>query len=194
MIDQELILQETFKIQQSIKTRKTTHIPGLFVCQDLLNQLALEKLQHYITNSDPKAWATVDRQENLNRRKIAWQADTIIEELHTAFDANTDILNLLFPETKKRFLGLQIWKDWSGYSLDWHADNDLIDMSLQIYLYHNDDSLGTTFSCDNQVVVVPYQHNTGYLAKNTKKLLHKTTRSTPNHVTRYSLYAVWTQA
>ncbi len=194
MIDQELIVQETLNIQSSIKSRSTTAITGLWTCCDVLSQTSIDKLKSFIDRTQPDEWQTVDRQETLNRRKIAWQSDTVVEEIHTAFEANTDLINLLFPERQKRFLGLQLWKDWSGYALAWHADNDLIDVSMQIYLFDNDEKLGTTFAENGQTVVIPYRNNSGYLAKNTKSLLHKTSQVTPADVTRYSLYAVWSHS
>jgi len=191
MIDQELIAQQTFSIQSSIKSRVSTPITGLWQCRDVLTATAIDKLKDYIHTADDSVWQTVDRQENLARRKIAWHADTVIEELHSAFDANTDLVNLLWPERKKRFLGLQLWKDWQGYELAWHVDNDLIDISMQIYLFDLDPGLGTTFRTQQTTVDVPYQHNTGYLAENSADLFHRTTRTTPPNTTRYSLYAVW---
>lgn len=191
MIDQDLIAQQTFSIQSSIKSRVGTPITGLWQCNDVLTATAIEKLKQYIQTADDSAWQTVDRQEDLARRKIAWHADTVIEELHTAFDANTDLVNLLWPERKKRFLGLQLWKDWQGYELAWHVDNDLIDISMQIYLFDLDPGLGTTFRTEENTVDIPYQHNTGYLAVNSADLFHRTTRTTPANTVRYSLYAVW---
>jgi hypothetical protein len=91
------------------------------------------------------------------------------------------------------FFGLQIWEDQAGYKLGYHSDRPIIDVSMQIYLYDCPAQYGTSFNVHNDLIDVPFRHNTGYLMKNGPEMLHKTSNVLPEGMNRYSLYAIWSQ-
>jgi hypothetical protein len=156
-----------------------------------LTPQALDNLRTYIATAS--SWSIVDGQNDLNRRKITWDPDTIIEELHIAFENLTPLINGIFTGKEKHFDGIQLWKDEAGYFIGYHTDNSNIAVSMQWYLFDNVPvDCGTTFVGDTEEVIVPYVANTGYLAADTSQITHKTTNSTPPGIIRYSLYAVWT--
>jgi len=188
MIDNQLIDNQTKHFLKAWNNKKEI-IPNLYAVDNVLTDPASIKLRKYISTAT--SWETVINQERLPRRKISWEADSIIEELHTAFDNITPMVNKSFNDVEKYFLGLQIWEDRGGYKLDYHSDNPVIDIAMQAYLYDCPEQCGTTFNVDDYTIDLPFLHNTGYLLCNNKKMLHKTTHTVPPNVKRYSLYAIW---
>ena len=194
MIDQQLITLSSKQALTSIEQRQSTQINAVFTVSDVLTVPASTKLKNYLSTVTDNMWTTVDGQEKLNRRKLTWESDSIIEELHNAFNDITPAISQI-NNSPLNFLGLQIWKDWDGYYINLHKDNSNIDASLQIYLFDNNKKLGTTFVNKDHTIEIPYIHNSGYLMF-TKKIgdtKHGTTHLTPPGVIRYSLYLVWSK-
>lgn len=194
MIDQQLINLSGQQALVAIEQRQPTQIDALFTVNNFLTTAAATKLKNYLSTVKESAWTRVDGQEKLNRKKISWESDSIIEELHNAFNDITPAISQI-NNTPLDFLGVQIWKDWEGYYIKPHQDNSIIDVSLQIYLFDNNAKLGTTFVNQDCTVDIPYIHNSGYLmfTKNIGNTQHGTTNLTPPGVTRYSLYLVWSR-
>lgn len=193
MIDQNTITTGRASLLDSINLRRRLdkslyHLTGVFDAD------ILKKIKNYLDGRE-LPWESVAGQEKFNRKKISWQSDSVIEELHEIFMAATDCINTIFPEPKKNFWGISIWEDREGYAIDWHTDNPDIDVSIQVYLF-GDGTLGTEFSLINENIVIPDVSNSGYLLNQSiseSRLSHRTLRQVPPGRVRYSLYAVWSR-
>jgi hypothetical protein len=194
MIDNQLIEQINQQACRSIKQRQPTVFNCLYTINNFLTDDAVIKLKEYLPTSLDSLWTPVAGQEQFNRKKLTWDSDTIIEELHNACNLLTPTISLI-SETSLNFLGMQIWKDGDGYSATPHQDDPIIDVSLQLYLFDNDPSLGTTFGNSKNKIEIPYIHNSGYLifVDGVNDIIHYTTSKTPPGATRYSLYLVWSR-
>lgn len=196
MIDSELIEQCANSIKLSLEKRNSVN-HSLSTIQKVLPENALLKLQKYIENSNV-FWQTVDEgtysQPN-TRRKVTWDADTIVEELHVAFEKVTNSINKFFPSNQQQnFIGISLWKDTGGYKMDWHTDNPILSCAIQLYLFDTcPTQCGTTFIVDDNQVEIPFVSNSGYVAFHNvdEKLMHKASCIVPENVVRYSLYASW---
>jgi hypothetical protein len=193
VIDNQLIDSISQQTLQSIEQRRPTVFDGLYTVNNFLPESAVVKLKNYLPTSNESLWSPVAGQEKVNRLKLTWETDTIVEEIHEACNRLTPAVGKL-ASLPLNFIGLQIWKDWDGYRITPHRDNSIIDVSLQIYLFDNDSKLGTTFSEGDCTIDIPYIHNSGYmLVANNNNPTHRTTQDTPIGVTRYSLYLVWSK-
>jgi hypothetical protein len=193
VIDNQLIDLISQQTLQSIEQRQPTVFDGLYTVNNFLPESAVVKLKNYLPTSNESLWSPVTGQEKVNRLKLTWETDTIVEEIHEACNRLTPAVGKL-SNLPLNFIGLQIWKDWDGYRITSHRDNSIIDVGLQIYLFDNDSKLGTTFSEGDCTIDIPYIHNSGYmLVANNNNPTHRTTRDTPIGVTRYSLYLVWSK-
>jgi hypothetical protein len=194
MIDNQFIESVAQQAIRSIEQRQSTEFDCLYTIKNFLIDQAISKLKNYLPATTDQQWTTVANQEHCNRRKLTWDSDTVIEELHLACDLLTPTISKI-AGTSLNFLGLQIWKDWSGYLITPHQDNPIIDASMQLYLFDNSPNLGTTFSDDITKIEIPYVNNSGYLffSKNVGNIKHSTTNITPANATRYSLYLVWSR-
>lgn len=195
MIDTELIQVSSLQAQQSFAKAESTIFDQVFIVKDVLTDSAVTKLKEYIVTIDHSKWHKVPGQEHNNRKSITWDADTIMEELHEVFNSLTEIVNQKFAKQPVNFLGLQLWVDGHGYNTGYHSDDPIIDVSCQLYLFDNEAHYGTTFKKNKDSVVVSYYSKSGYIMINNvdPELLHSTTTPTPQEVTRYSLYAVWSR-
>jgi len=172
-----------------------TDIPGLYTLEHFLPTPLLDKLINFAQSHDKWDYETTVRTKRPypNRMKLNWVPDTVIEEIHMVLDSLTNILNEEF-ERHNQFIGLSIWKDLPGYSIEKHTDNPIIDFALQIYLSGDPSlNLGTIFENDNQKFCVDYTANTGYIMDNTKKIPHSMPNTVPASYNRYSLYAIWSK-
>ena len=192
MINQQIIDQATKDLTHSLKNKKEI-APGLFCLNNVFSNDIINKLQQYISTASNDDWQLVENQE---RKKITWKNDSIIEELHIAVDNTTPLINQMFSHRKKHnFLGISVWHDYNGYYLEWHKDNPIITVAMQIYLFdYCDRSCGTTFEIDGKYYTVEYEHNQGYICEQTVyKPNHKTSCVLPPGQNRYSLYTVWSE-
>lgn len=193
MIDYNLIEQNTQQLTASLTTATPIWSPYLYGIKNCLTDSMLDKLHAYATTVSDDSWGKVERQLGYNRSSINWDSDTVIEEAHVAFDSITDALSKRYA-VPLHFHGVQLWKDQSGYNIKWHTDNTVIAVSLQIYLFDAGSEFGTTFLVhDQQEFDMPFEHNTGYLARITTEqdLYHRSTNTIPENLDRYSLYAYW---
>ena len=193
MIDQILIKETSQNIINSIEHSKSVD-SSLYTLENVLPESACKKLWKYVQTTDK--WEPLEREfYKLHREKIVWDSDTIIEELHLAFQQVTEKINhMLQSEQQHNYIGIALWKDSEEYSIGWHTDNPLLSSALQIYLFDTCPSkCGTTFKINNVDIDLPFVHNTAYLADHNldNKLLHKSTKPTPLGVKRYSLFVSW---
>jgi hypothetical protein len=196
MLDQQLIYKNIQHARSALVERQAPSLysSNLFLLQNFFLTDVILKFKELVTDPDI-FWETVEQQNHLNRQKISWSADTVIEEVHEICSGLTATVNELFPSTKLNFWGVSLWKDQSGYDLSWHTDNKDIDVSIQIYLFSVNNAPGTQFLINKDIYVVPFVSNTGYLSCNSTddRLMHRTEYAVPTDTIRYSLYAVWSR-
>ena len=194
MLDYQLIQSNSKTAAQAIAALWPTPTPDLWHIQNFCDEAAWVKLRQYIATLDESAWQSVPWQEDLPRRKISWETDSIVEELHEICDNNTQLISQRFG-MPLHFHGIQIWRDSEGYQIQEHTDNPVIDVAVQIYLFDAPSHCGTTFfvtAGDTITYVIPHYHNTGYVSVN-HSVPHCSTMAVPAGVLRYSFYAHWSQ-
>lgn len=188
----DLIEKSTLHCLDKIDTIEKTDCPDLFLTSDFLHPQLLDKLITFVTTTD-LAWEKETYQEYKNRQKIHYISDTVIEEVHTVLENLTSAINTKFIKNN-RFLGLTIWKDQEGFLVEPHdRDNEIIDLSLQIYLTGGAYDLGTKFEYNDQTIQARYIKNHGYLYNNIRGVKHYMDIPIPKNYTRYSLYAMWSR-
>lgn len=195
MLDFELINLSYDHAATQLDRKTNTGIPGLYVIENFLPISLLEKLTTFIQVENNWLAETVESGDTPypKRMKLNWVPDSVIEETHILLEKLTGKLNKEFQRNNK-FMGLSIWKDYTGYSISKHTDNPVIDIALQVYLNSNSTlHLGTDFEYKNQKFSVKYDMNTGYIMDNTKKITHSMQTKVPANYVRYSLYAIWTR-
>lgn len=196
MIDTNLITQNIKHASIALSNLIPTSSPRLFLIENVFTDELLNKLNAYINSKELLPWGLVEWQENKNRKKISWHQDTVIEEIHEIFNGLTGIVNDTLSTTDKKFLGTSLWCDTDGYGMDWHTDNPIIDISIQVYLFDTaSPAAGTVFKINNVDFFAPYISNSGYVCVQTDapNLLHKTATITSAKEIRYSLYSIWSK-
>jgi len=201
MIDQTLIDNNSKSIYDALSSA-TPIYDGLMSVKNVHTDECCKKLENFISNLTENQWSpesTPNKNMNKyrNRHRINWQSDSIIEELSMSYNAVTPLINKIFNHTKEKvFIGLNIWKDTEGFQTGLHRDNDIIAVAMQIYQGKNvPKNCGTRFEIENEMLHLPYEHNSGYVLEQAddiqQRLVHGTSRPTPKDCTRLSVYAVW---
>jgi hypothetical protein len=188
MIDQNIIDKSTKTANQAIDCRCATVSPDIYTISNVFDSNLIVKLKKYL-NQNQLVW-----QGELHKRQIiTWDTDSVIEEIHEVCNNLTEKITQQFFNTHLNFLGIQIWKDQHPYYLDWHCDNPIINVALQVYMFDAPENCGTLFDINNDELLIPYVHNTGYIVvtKSSPGLRHKVNQITPVGVTRYSVYSIW---
>lgn len=198
MIDQHLIDHNIQHATRAIQAARATPSPWVWHVENVFSQDLVDKLQAYLVDQhNDIAWQSVAGQEHLNRRKISWVADTVIEEMHMICDALTHMVADKFCADSKNFLGISVWKDWKDYTMKLHTDNPVIDVSMQLYLFDSaPPQAGTIFMIDHQPYLIPYVSNSGYicvLPQHDPAVFHMPATVTAADHVRYSLYSVWSK-
>lgn len=198
MIDQQLINSNVDRAKTALTDAQPSEILGLYRVNNFFTGPMLDKFKTYVNNSK-LTWHDMESLINLYntplRKKINWDRDTVIEELHEVCASQTQLINTIFTEKKLKFSGISIWRDIEGYFIDNHYDNPFIAVSLQIYLTElTTCDLGTTFFNDAVQAVIAGDFNSGYLASNMHPIKHRTTNVVPPKTIRYSLHAIWSEA
>ena len=160
----------------------------------------LVKLQEYFdTHYHNEMWIPETTQyglpmHNTPRYKITWDPESVIEEIYEVCHLMTPILQELDPTAPIKFDGIAIWRDHSGYDLDWHTDNPAIHLTMQIYLIGSLDNPGTEFKIDSGSIIAPFIPNTGYfIDQRSFRPPHRVAHKVPENQIRYSLFALWKQ-
>jgi hypothetical protein len=190
-LDFTLIDNSTVYSLDKLTSKTSTISPNLFLLDSFLHPQLLAKLNDYILNTKLD-WHIDPYQATKNRLKINWVADTVIEEVHIVMENLTTALNQHFNRSNK-FLGITIWKDQEGYTIERHRDRALIDLAIQIYLFGGTDDLGTKFEYNNTIISADYKENSGYLQDNQTGVVHYLDNPVPKDHIRYSLYVIWTR-
>jgi hypothetical protein len=197
MIDQDLINHNVDILSTAFKnSRQIT--PQLRFIQNAFDQPMLSKLKEYVdTHYHSDLWKSETTAygqplDNRPRHKLAWDPESVVEEMHEVCHLLTPVLQELDPTKPIVFDGITLWRDRSGYDLDWHTDNPAIHLTMQIYLFGSLDNPGTEFKIDSGSITAPFVPNTGYfvdqrIARPTHRLAHVV----PENQIRYSLFALW---
>ena len=191
MIDQALIREITKTIQTSLINAKKINDQLSFI-QNVLPLNCITKLEDLLKSE--LSWKNVPNQENLNRQMIDWVPESIIEELHNVGDKLTKAVKKYYSIDNIKFQAFQLWRDNQGYTLNLHQDNPVIDIAMQVYLFSNNDSEGTTFVIDNKELHLPFRPNTGYILwkkSNEERIPHRTTSVSAGE--RITLYFTWSR-
>jgi hypothetical protein len=194
-LDFTLIEKATNYSIDQFNKRTLTDCPYIFILNEFLDPELLEKLYKFaLTNNEwimQKDYTKIEMYRN-NRFKLNWESDTVVEETHIVLENLTEVFNQFYNKNNK-FLGINLWKDITGFSLAKHIDNPDIDLSMQIYLNSSADDLGTKFTYQNITINTPYIKNHGYIMDNLGKVAHYFDAEIPLDYSRYSLYAIWTK-
>ena len=143
-LDVKLIETSTEYSLDKLASRTSTECPYIFLLDDFLYPPLLEKLFNFVTTTE-LTWELVEYQEQFNRHKISWLADSVIEETHIVIQNLTTDINLIVNKPQK-FIGINIWKDMHPYTIKGHSDKELISSAMQIYLNSTNINLATQFS------------------------------------------------
>lgn len=193
-VNWDIVKSNTDILQQSIINGSsiTDHLKTI---ENVFGPNLMNRLIEYLGTADIE-WVKETGQEDLPRKKVSWDPDTVIEELHQCCNNLTPYINSEFVANGETvFEGVSIWQDSEGYTMEYHTDNPKIAVALQVYIYGAPETCGTSFVIDDQVIDVPFQYNTGYILEQVEgeRLLHAPSQPVPAGVERFSLYAVWSR-
>ena len=194
MIDQQLIDRSTDVAKLSLTTCKSTASSDLHLLNDFLDKELVAKLKQYLNQDSNDKWYLG---ELFDRDGLAWDADTVIEELHMVFDNLTTVISEQFFDRPLNFIGTHIWRDRSPFSQKWHSDNPMINVAIQLYLFDEAPSeCGTSFMINGIELAVPYIHNSGYIltTHTPPGIIHKPSIVLPPGAIRHSIYGIWSLA
>ena len=197
MIDQDLINHNAETLSIAFKNSRQITSQLRFI-QHPFDQLMLLKLQEYVDahyHSDLWNSETTDYGQPLDNRprhKLAWDPESVVEEMHEVCHLLTPVLQELDPTKPIVFDGITLWRDQGGYDLDWHTDNPAIHLTMQIYLFGSQDTPGTEFKIDPGSIIAPFVPNTGYfIDQRIVRPTHRLAYMVPENQIRYSLFALW---
>jgi len=193
MIDNKIIAKTVDSIQKSLDNATVIN-NQLSLLNNVLPIEAIDKLQ-LLVNDPTVDWKTVPHQTYLNRRAINWITESIIEELHIVGNTLTETIKNYYNINDIKFQALQLWKDGTGYAMGKHEDNPVIDVAIQLYLFENRKTEGTTFFINDTTIDVPFEKNTAYMLwkkSNKERIPHQPT-SNISADGRYSLYLTWSR-
>jgi len=198
MIDSELIEKNKHTLTQALNHSQIIS-PVLRVLHDALEPDLINKLSRYLEiNHDSDLWIpetdTYGKpMTTVQRSKLTWDADTVIEEAHEVCQAQKSCIENLLGKNIGSFRGIVIWRDQPGYTLSWHTDNPVLGTSVQIYIQGAEVNPGTEFKINGKDVLVPFVPNTGYLVdqSSSSRPTHRVAGKVPENHIRYSLFAMW---
>lgn len=191
MIDQNSIQQIVSTVKTSLDTAMRTN-EQLSMVKNVLPIDCINKIRTLAESN--KDWKPVAYHSD-SRLKIDWIPESIVEELHIAGNLLTDEIKKYYSMDDIKFQALQIWKDTATHSMPMHQDNPIIDVALQVYLFNNDPTEGTTFDVDGNLIDVPFESNNGYILwkkSNEERIPHKPTKAVSNGE-RITLYLTWSR-
>lgn len=198
MIDSNLVEKNSAQMIKSMM-KSVEYNRGLRTVKDVFTSEMMSKIQEYLLATDRSLWqsettASYQSMTSTPRLKIAWHSETVIEELHMVFESVTETINKLYPGSVRKFMGITVWQDSHGYNINWHTDNEVIDISMQVYLQGYNQCPGTEFRLSAENILVPWDINTGYISSNHPSLRnpHRIQHPVSGQEPRYSVFAIWT--
>ena len=144
---------------------------NLFKIENVYSPELIEKIKtlDHLSSS----WKKEDWQEEYNRRKIIYAADSIYSKLNQQNKSNLDKIS---KSIKVQLAGCDtaFWLDLPGFSMQRHLDNPGVYVSMQVYLSESLSQLGTVFYHNNGFIryAAPYKVNTGYIMINGPDQIH----------------------
>jgi hypothetical protein len=197
MIDQNLINHNSISLAGALKNGSAIS-PQVKFIKDAFNQDLLLKLQEYFTsNFHSGPWKPETNEygipkKNTPRYKLEWDPESVIEEIYEVCNSVTSLLQELYTCPNLAFDGITIWRDHPGYNIDWHTDNPIIHLTMQIYLFGSPACPGTEFKTDSGSITAPFVPNNGYFVdQHITRPTHRTAHAVLENQMRYSLFAIW---
>ena len=165
------------------------HGSKIYVLQDFFSHDLMQSVDQYLMQaqwSDAEAWAY--RRARFHCAPCGDLTRDLRDFLDSAPIAGR------FSQLTGRDLrcgSMEFWKDLPRFCMGPHYDamTDQAWWGCQIYLGSADIPLGTVFYADSLEILagLPYQHNTGYFADRTDRILHGVP-TVPAGIFRYSIY------
>lgn len=193
-LDYQLINDNIDSVTKSLRSSMFLD-PRLLKIKSPLTSEMMTKLTQYLKDMyHSPLWVpeTVQYDEKIDyvqRFKIMWDAETVFEELYEVCQSITPVVNEIHPNSQSSFQGIMLWRDHPGYYINWHTDNSIIGVSMQIYIAGPDICPGTEFQTINGIESIPFVANSGYITQN--KITHRVTEKLSGSEVRYSLFAIW---
>jgi hypothetical protein len=205
MIDHNLIIKTIANIQQSSDNKEDLNLPWAYGLSNMLPAEMIDKLNEYydINTNNSSAWKKEPQSDSMEemdgdcgcgdsstRRALIWAPDTVIEEIHHAFEGLTPYIEKVWGK-ELVFHSVNPWEDSPGFKMDPHIDNDAIGVTIQVYVNDCDQDVGTEFfDADNNLLhKLPWYKNRGYMCNNTPDSWHGMT--VQNKILRRSIYAIY---
>lgn len=187
MIDQTLIESNIITLRDSLNNRKGTGLDYVHSLNNVFSIDMIEKIRkEFESNTE---WTTVHLQEKLPRKAIPWKSESVVEEVHSVFQALEQEVSVIFSKQLK-FQSVNFWQDSPGYSINPHLDNNRISVAVQVYINEADPLLGTEMYKDGDVFYkLPWIPNTGYILNNTPNSIHG--MRTTGNTNRQHVYAIY---
>ena len=198
MLDYDLITANSQTLTKALVESQKVNDQLRSFSQPLQPALLSKLIDYFHNNFSSEIWVAETTTDGVPmtktpRFKLTWEAESVIEELHEICQAQTTCIEKLYQKKLGSFKGIVIWRDHHGYKLDWHQDNPVIGMSIQIYLDGSNVNPGTEFKLDSGNLVVPFVPNTGYIVDQSdpRRPLHRVAGEVPHDQVRYSLFVIW---
>ena len=160
----------------------------LFIVEDFYPAELLDRFlatDHLLTAHKKEAM-----QNDWSRRRLVKEPDSIYELFDNYVKSITEELG--------KIIGVDLmasdtgfWLDEPGFCMNSHLDNENVQVSMQVYLNHNDVSLGTVFYNPDCSVRYKsnYTPNTGYIMINNPNQFHGMGVPVPKDTYRISSYS-----
>lgn len=185
-LDFKLINDNEISINQALVNIKKTPVDWVFEIENALTPDMLSKVVFEFENNN--VWEKVELQADSSRQRIPWKPDSVIAEIHVAFDRISHRISTICQNTVK-LASVDWWLDDESYTISPHLDNERIVAAVQIYVGESASSSGTELYVDNNIVhKIPWKSNCGYLLINTPNSYHGMTYPGSK---RRSLYGIF---
>ena len=126
---------------------------------------------------------------------VPWQtrgSDTSKREVDQILDdeLRVSLAKLFNPVTKTNALGIELWRDYPGYTNPYHIDDPQLQNIIIVYLGSEELETGTGY-IEETHFKIPYKKNTGIMLFNSDKIMHGMVGQVPGDIVRKSLYINW---
>lgn len=126
---------------------------------------------------------------------VPWQtrrSDTSKREVDQILDdeLRVSLAKLFNPVTKTIGLGIELWRDYPGYTNPYHIDDPQLQNIIIVYLGSEELETGTGY-IEETHFKIPYKKNTGIMLFNSDKIMHGMVGQVPGDIVRKSLYINW---
>lgn len=194
--------------------KKTIHVGfediQLHFLRDFFTKETYKKINQELESLvlDDNNWESVSETPPFNRKRLKVRNSNFFIQLNENLREEKVLISGVNELLNENYTncGFVVWWDTEGYAIPHHVDNEAIVTSIQVYLgdhYNVDLCLGTSFSYidldhdmepkniltnPQTIFTLPYYPNSGYIYKNSNKLLHGLNTSVPKDFNRFSMY------